>query len=59
MKSRKRQRLNRRIKQEMLDLRDSCRVKDPTPYEAVKEMIKELRTDYEQKGGNISLYKRK
>lgn len=59
MKSRKRQRLNRRIKQEMLDLRDSCGVKDPTPYEAVKEMIKELRTDYEQKGGNISLHKRK
>lgn len=57
MKSRKRQRLNRRIKQELLDLRDSCGVKDPTPYEAVKEMIKELRTDYEKKGGNISLYK--
>ena len=41
----------------MLDLRDSCGVKDPTPYEAVKEMIKELRTDYEKKGSNISLYK--
>ena len=41
MKNRNRQRLNRRIKQEMLDLRDSCGVKDPTPYEAVKEMIKE------------------
>lgn len=57
MKNRNRQRLNRRIKQEMLDLRDSCGVKDPTPYEAVKEMIKELRTDYEKKGSNISLYK--
>ena len=57
MKNRNRQRLNRRIKQEMLDLRDSCGVKDTTPYEAVKEMIKELRTDYEKKGSNISLYK--
>ena len=57
MKNRNRQRLNRRIKQEMLDIRDSCGVKDPTPYEAVKEMIKELRTDYETKGSNISLYK--
>lgn len=57
MKSRNRQRLNRRIKQEMLDLRDSCGVKDPTPYEAVNEMIKELRSDYEKKGSNISLYK--
>ena len=57
MKNRNSQRLNRRIKQEMLDLRDSCGVKDPTPYEAVKEMIKELRTDYEKKGSNISLYK--
>lgn len=57
MKNRNRQRLNRKIKQEMLDLRDSCGVKDPTPYEAVKEIIKELRTDYEKKGSNISLYK--
>ena len=41
----------------MLNLRDTCGVKDPTPYEAVKEIIKELQTDYEKKGSNISLYK--
>lgn len=57
MKNRNKQRLNRKIKQEMLDIRDSCGVKDPTPYEAVKEIIKELQTQYETKGSNISLYK--
>ncbi len=40
MKSRKRQRHNRRIKEEMVKLRDSCGVKDPTPHKAVKELIK-------------------
>ena len=39
MKNRNRQRHNRRVKEEMLDLRDMCGVKDPTPYEAVKKII--------------------
>ncbi|MCR5322178.1 MAG: hypothetical protein K6E85_02675 [Lachnospiraceae bacterium] len=43
MKTRDRQRANRRLKEEMLELRDTCGVKDPTPYEAVKDIIKELR----------------
>ena len=42
MKKRKKQRANRRIKEEMLDIIDTCGVKDPTPYEAVKELIKEF-----------------
>ena len=43
MKSRERQRANRRIKEELLNLRDECGVKDPTPYEAVKELLNEFR----------------
>ena len=43
MKARDRQRANRRLKEEMLELRDTCGVKDPTPYDAVKDIIKELR----------------
>ena len=42
MKNRKKQRANRRIKEEMIDIIDTCGVKDPTPYEAVKELIKEF-----------------
>ncbi len=47
--SRKKARENRRIKswnakhgirEERLDLRDSFGIKDPTPYEAVKAMIR-------------------
>ena len=40
MKDRKRQRANRKLKEEMLDLRDVCGIKNPTPYEAVKEIRK-------------------
>ena len=43
MKKRQRQRENRRLKQELLDIKDSCGVYDPTPYEAVKEIIKEFK----------------
>ena len=57
MKNRNKQRLNRKIKQEILDSRDSCGVNDPTPYEAVKEIIKKLRTEYEIKDSDISLFK--
>ena len=42
MKNRKRQRENRRIKEEMLKLKDACGVNDPTPHEAVQELVKEL-----------------
>ena len=43
MKKRQKQRENRRLKQELLDIRDSCGVYDPTPYEAVKEIINEFK----------------
>lgn len=43
MKTRAKQRANRKLKLVMLDRRDACGVKDPTPYEAVKEMIEEGR----------------
>lgn len=40
MKIRNRQRENRRIKEERLDRRDFCGIPDPTPYEAVENMIR-------------------
>lgn len=43
MKNRIRQRSNRRIKEEIIDLKNSCGFYDPTPYEAVKQIIKEER----------------
>ena len=43
MKNRKKQRHNRRIKEELLDRKDICGLNDPTPYEAVKEIIKEFK----------------
>lgn len=43
MKNRKKQRHNRRIKEELLDRKDMCGLNDPTPYEAVKEIIKEFK----------------
>ena len=43
MKNRIRQRSNRRIKEEILDLKNSCGFYDPTPYEAVRQIIKEER----------------
>jgi hypothetical protein len=33
----------------MLDLRDLCGVKDPTPYEAVKEIINEFKKNKERR----------
>ena len=41
MRDRKKQRKLRRTvgREEKLELRDYCGVKDPTPYEAVKNMI--------------------
>ena len=39
MKNRIKQRYNRKLKEELLSLKDECGVKDPTPYEAVKEII--------------------
>lgn len=49
MKNRNRQRANRKLKEEMLDLRDLCGVKDPTPYEAVKEIINEFKKNKERR----------
>ena len=40
MKSRKRQRINRRIKEEMLNPRNEYGVCDPTAYEAVRSIIR-------------------
>ena len=57
MKNRNRQRHNRQVKEEMLSLKDRCGINDPTPYEAVKEIIKEFRHSDAKKGCNIPLYR--
>ena len=49
MKNRNRQRANRRLKEQLLDLKDSCGVSDPTPYEAVKEIVSEIRNNKERR----------
>ncbi len=44
MKSRAKIKENRRLKREqLLDTRDFCGIKDPTPYQAVKNIIKKER----------------
>lgn len=43
MKSKDKQRHNRRVKQELLEFKDVCGVNDPTPYEAVREIVREFR----------------
>ena len=44
MKSRAKIKENRRLKREqLLDTRDFCGIKDPTPYEAVKNIIRKER----------------
>lgn len=45
MRDRKKQRELRRTvgKEEKLELRGYCSIKDPTPYEAVKNMIRQER----------------
>ena len=49
MKNRNRQRANRKFKEELLTLRDSCGVKDPTPYEAIQEIIEEFKKNNESR----------
>ncbi len=59
MKNRIRQRSNRRIKEELLDVKNSCGFYDPTPYEAIKQIIleeKEIRRiQREQRRNQIKL----
>ena len=55
MKNRNRQRTNRKLKEEMIGLRDICGVKDPTPYEAVKEIISELRRNNERRNNHYGI----
>lgn len=43
MKNRNKQRFNRKIKEEMLDLKSIYGYKDPTPQQAVREIIKEFK----------------
>ena len=43
MKKRDKQRANRKIKEEMLNHKDMCGINDPTPYGAVKDIIKEFK----------------
>lgn len=43
MKNRNKQRHNRKIKEEMLERKDIYGLNDPTPYEAVKKIIKEFK----------------
>ena len=47
MRNRKEQRRLRKAREEKLELRDFCGIRDPTPYEAVKHIIQQ-----EQKGGD-------
>lgn len=49
MKSREKIKANRQLKkarQEMLDRRDYCGVRQPTPYDAVKHMIQDDLDEY-------------
>jgi len=41
MKDRKRQRENRRMKQELIARRNMCGLSDPTPCDAVRNIVKE------------------
>ena len=43
MKKRDKQRHNRKIKEEILERKTLYGANDPTPYEAVKEIIKEFK----------------
>ena len=43
MKNRDRQRENRRQKEEKLALRDFCGIRDPTPRDAVRNIIRKER----------------
>ena len=47
MRNRREQRRMRRTygKEEKLDLRDYCGIKDPTPFEAVRNLIRQDRAD--------------
>ncbi|SFQ41487.1 hypothetical protein SAMN04487928_14323 [Butyrivibrio proteoclasticus] len=56
MKNRNRQRANRKLKEELLDFRDACGVKDPTPYEAVKEIVAEMKKNKERSRHGIHEY---
>jgi hypothetical protein len=40
MKKRDKQRDNRRKKEEMVSLKDSCGIYDPTPHEALKRIVR-------------------
>ena len=53
MKNRERQRANRRIKEEMLSFKDMCGVNDPTPYEAVREIIQKFRKGRKEKKNGV------
>ena len=53
MKKRDRQRTNRRLKEQMLDLKDACGINDPTPREALKEIINEFRMNRRKNTWNI------
>lgn len=56
MKNRKRQRENRKMKnkQEMLDIRNSTGVLDPTPYHAVLRMRDGISFTKNREGRNFS-----
>ncbi len=43
MKKREKQRHNRRVKEEILERKNTYGLDDPTPYAAVKEIIKEFK----------------
>lgn len=53
MKNRERQRRNRKIKEELIKLKDSCGVNDPTPHEAVINIINEM---HKKRGPTFDTY---
>lgn len=44
MRDRSKQRANRRLKQEMLEMHNNVGIMDPTPYQAVKNMVAQEKT---------------
>ena len=41
IRKRRRWMIRQGVREEMIELRDKCGIKDPTPYEAVKHMVKQ------------------
>ena len=58
MRDRKMQRILRKMgcKEEKLDLRDHCGIRDPTPYEAVKRIVADERRSFRRANQEEQVY---